>query len=269
MSFERQIGGVKTQNMIDTHAHVFSDKFDGQESAMLDRARAAGIERIYMPNIDIGSVDKMMAMAGEYPGFLWPMLGLHPCYVGEDYEEHLRGIEQALSQHEVIAIGETGLDFYWDTSFVKQQKESLSRHMDWAIHGSLPIVLHSRSAIDTTIEMMRTEGKGEISGVFHCFTGTIEQAFRIIDLGFKLGIGGIVTFKNAGLDQVVQKIPLDAMVLETDSPYLAPHPHRSKTNEPAFLPLVAEKIAELHEVSLTEVIERTTMNAQNLFRVKI
>ncbi len=255
--------------MIDTHAHVFSDKFEGQESEMLERARAAGIERIYMPNIDIGTVDKMMAMAREHPGFLLPMLGLHPCYVGEDYEEHLSGIEQALSRHDVVAIGETGLDFYWDTTFVNQQKESLSRHMEWAIDRSLPIVLHSRSAIDSTIDMMRTQGKGEIFGVFHCFTGTVEQAFQIIDLGFKLGIGGIVTFKNAGLDQVVQKIPLDAMVLETDSPYLAPHPHRSKTNEPAYLPLIAEKIAELHKLSVAEVEEQTTINAQNLFRVQI
>lgn len=250
--------------MIDTHAHVFSEKFDEDRDAMLDRARSAGVERIYMPNIDGNSVDDMLALAAEDPNFLRPMLGLHPCYVDESWVDHLANIEKVLGEVDIAAIGETGLDFYWDTTYAAEQKKSLERHVEWALSMHLPIVLHSRSAIDETIEMMAAGGP-DIRGIFHCFTGTVAQAEQIIDLGFKIGIGGIVTFKNSGLDKVVAEIPLEAIVLETDSPYLAPDPYRRKTNEPSYLPLIAKKISELHECSVAEVERVTNENALAVF----
>jgi TatD DNase family protein len=250
--------------MIDTHAHVFADQFDENRDAMLARARTAGVEAIYMPNINGDSIAAMMRLAAQDPGFLKPMLGLHPCYVGEDWSENINQIEDKLQASKVVGIGETGLDYYWDTTYAKQQKKSLERHVEWALEWDLPIILHSRSAIDDTIEVMQAAGPN-ISGIFHCFTGTYSQARRILDLGFKLGIGGIVTFKNAGLDKVVEKLPLEGLVLETDAPYLAPHPHRSKKNEPAYLGLIAEKIAAIHQIEVEEVVRMTTASAREVF----
>ena len=250
--------------MIDTHAHVFADQFDENRDAMLARARTAGVEAIYMPNINGDSIAAMMRLAAQDPGFLKPMLGLHPCYVGEDWSENINQVEDKLKASKVVGIGETGLDYYWDTTYVKQQKKSLERHVEWALEWDLPIILHSRSAIDDTIEVMQAAGP-KISGIFHCFTGTYSQARRILDLGFKLGIGGIVTFKNAGLDKVVEKLPLEGLVLETDAPYLAPHPHRSKKNEPAYLGLIAEKIAAIHQIEVEEVVRMTTASAREIF----
>lgn len=250
--------------MIDTHAHVFSEQFDEDRREMLDRARSKGVKKIYMPNINADSIDSMMRLAELEPSFLKPMLGLHPCYVGEDWADQVEMIEELLGAPGVVGVGETGLDYYWDTQYVKQQKLSLERHIEWALELDLPIILHSRSAIDDTTDMIAAAGP-EIRGIFHCFTGTRSQAERIIELGFKLGIGGIVTFKNAGLDQVVADLPLRSLVLETDAPYLAPHPHRSKTNEPAFLPLIAEKIAEVQGVATADVVAQTTRNAVEVF----
>ena len=250
--------------MIDTHAHVFSEQFDEDQRDMLNRARSKGVKKIYMPNINAESMDKMLSLAQLEPSFLKPMLGLHPCYVGEDWAEQVQRIKDRLGEDGIVGIGETGLDYYWDTQYVKQQKSSLEQHVEWALEYDLPIILHSRSAIDDTTDMMEAAGP-EIRGIFHCFTGTQAQAERIIDLGFKLGIGGIVTFKNAGLDQVVAHLPLESLVLETDAPYLAPHPHRSQTNEPSFLPLIAEKIAEVQGVTRTEVVAQTSQNARNVF----
>ncbi|NBB88345.1 MAG: YchF/TatD family DNA exonuclease [Bacteroidetes bacterium] len=250
--------------MIDTHAHVFSDKFGDGRDEMLNRARNAGVERIYMPNINGDSIDDMLALAAADPIFLRPMLGLHPCYVDESWAEHLAHIEEVLEEVNIAAIGETGLDFYWDTTYASEQKTSLKRHVEWALSKDLPIVLHSRSAIDETIEMM-VEAGPDIRGIFHCFTGTVAQAERIIDMGFKIGIGGIVTFTNSGLDKVVADIPLESIVLETDSPYLAPDPYRRKTNEPSYLPLIAKKISDIHNCTIEEVERVTNENARAVF----
>src|SRR6056297_702132 len=188
--------------MIDTHAHVFAKQFDDDRGEMLERARSAGVQKIYMPNINGDSIEPMMNLANRYPSFLKPMLGLHPCYVGEDWAEHMDRIEAQLKLSELAGIGETGLDYYWDTAHVKEQKTCLGRHVEWALELDLPIILHSRSAIDDTIEIIQAAGPA-IRGIFHCFTGTPKQAEAIVDLGFKIGVGGIVTFKNAGLDKVV------------------------------------------------------------------
>jgi len=253
--------------MIDTHAHVFSSQFDEDRPEMLQQAKEAGVERVYVPNIDAESIEPMLGLAREYPEYLKPMLGLHPCYVGEDWAKQVEKIGEYFENTKVVAVGETGLDYYWDTTYVKEQKQSLERHIDWALQLDLPIILHSRSAIDDTIDMMKAAGSA-IRGIFHCFTGSQDQAERIIDLGFKLGIGGIVTFKNAGLDKIVADLPLDALVLETDAPYLAPHPNRSKRNAPVYLPLIAEKIAEIQGVTLEEVVNLTNENARAIFGEK-
>lgn len=222
-----------------------------------------------LPNIDLSSIDRMFKLVDEHPGMCYPMVGLHPCYVKEDYQEQLAQHKAILETNlsRVIAVGEIGLDFYWDLTFRKQQEEAFLMQLEWAETHQLPISIHSRESTAELLGLLRSYGEGKVKGVFHCFSGNIDQANEAIRLGFMLGIGGVVTFKKSALADIVTALPMEHLILETDGPYLAPTPHRGKRNEPAYLRLVAEKIAELKSISLEDVAEITSANASRLFRI--
>ncbi len=251
--------------MIDTHSHIYSSKFSEDRSEMLNRAFQAGVERVYMPNIDMESIDGMMKLAGDYPDRCFPMMGLHPCSVQEDYRSVLDQMRPLFDKHQFVAVGEMGTDLYWDKSFFKQQQEAFRIQCEWALDLALPIVIHCRDSFWETVEMLKDFKNRGIRGVFHCFTGGKAEADAAIDLGFYLGVGGVATFKNGGLDKVLPEINLDQLLLETDAPYLAPVPHRGKRNEPAYTSLIAERLAAIKGVDRNLVIAETTKNAMNLF----
>ncbi|WP_377914649.1 TatD family hydrolase [Algoriphagus aquatilis] len=253
-------------NLIDTHAHIYSAKFDSDRDQVIEEIRAAGVSRIYMPNVDVETIDRMLDSESRYGNLCVPMMGLHPCDVKEDFERQLKVMEEWLNKREFAAVGEIGTDLYWDKTTFEIQKEALRIQVGWAIEKELPIVLHCRESIDQTIELIEKAHDGKLRGIFHCFTGTLDQANRIIQMGFLLGIGGVVTYKNGGLDQVIPYIGLENLVLETDAPYLAPVPHRGKRNTPAYLPEIAKRVGDLKETSLEKVAEVTTANALNLFK---
>jgi TatD DNase family protein len=251
--------------MIDSHAHIYLSKFKDDLDGVLDNAREAGITKIYMPNIDSKSIDGMLKMEKEYGDFCIPMMGIHPCYINENYKNELDVARSWLDKREFCAIGEIGIDLYWDKTHIDQQIEAFETQINWAKELKKPIIIHCRESMDLTIEIVRNHQDGNLKGIFHCFTGDIEQAKRVIDMNFLLGIGGVATFKNGGLDMVLPEVSLGNLVLETDSPYLAPVPHRGKRNEPSYLTLVAEKIAQLKECDQKAVASITTSNAIQLF----
>lgn len=251
----------------DSHAHIYLDEFKVDRSDMLYRCREKGVEKIYMPNIDHTSIDLMLELESKHPDTCIAMMGLHPCSVKKDFEKELYLVEQWLNKRKFAAIGEMGTDLYWDKTFWDQQKEAFEIQVGWAKKFDLPIVIHCRETIDETIAMVEKFQDGNLKGVFHCFTGSIEQANRITKLGFYLGLGGVSTFKNGGLDKVIPELDLDFVVLETDSPYLSPVPHRGKRNEPAYIPLIGEKVASFKEVALDELRRVTTHNATSLFKL--
>lgn len=251
--------------LVDTHTHLYVDQFVDDSDAVVRRAKHIGIRRMYLPNIDVHSIESMLALEEGNPQSCIAMMGLHPCSVGSDYQEQLRVIRQWLDRRPFAAIGEIGMDLYWDKTHEAEQKKAFLTQVEWALEFDYPIVIHSRETIDQLISLVREVDDANLRGIFHCFTGSVEQAEQIIDLGFYLGIGGVVTFKNSGLDQTVARLPLDRMVLETDSPYLAPVPHRGKRNESSYLLNVAEKIAEVQNINLKEVADQTTRNANILF----
>lgn len=254
------------KNLIDTHAHIYSTKFDSDRDQVIEEIRAAGISRIYMPNVDVETIDRMLECESRYGDLCIPMMGLHPCDVKEDFEQQLKVMEEWLNKRDFAAVGEIGTDLYWDKTTFDIQIEALKIQVGWAKEKGLPIVLHCRESIDQTIELIQKAHDGKLRGIFHCFTGNLEQANSIIEMGFLLGIGGVVTYKNGGLDQVIPYIGLDHLVLETDAPYLAPVPHRGKRNTPAYLPEIARKVGDLLEVSLEKVANVTSINALNLFK---
>ncbi|MFC5625919.1 TatD family hydrolase [Algoriphagus winogradskyi] len=253
-------------NYIETHAHIYSSKFDSDRDQVIQDIRDAGIERVYMPNVDVETIAAMLDCEEKYPGLCIPMMGLHPCDVKEDFHEQLVIMEDWLNKRQFAAVGEIGLDLYWDKTFFEQQKEALRIQINWAKERDLPIVLHCRDSMDETISIVKEEHDGKLKGVFHCFNGTLDQANQIIEMGFLLGIGGVATFKNGGLDKVIPEINIDNLVLETDAPYLAPVPYRGKRNSPAYLPIIAEKIGDYLQLSKEEVALKTKQNALNLFR---
>lgn len=250
---------------IDTHTHLYDEQFVAEETAIMQRAHTARVTKMYMPNCDSTTIDGMILLADKYPQYCLPMMGLHPCYVKDNYKDELAIINDWLGKRRFAAVGEIGLDYYWDKTYVAQQKEAFEMQIDWAMQQNIPIVIHSRESTQDCIDIVRSKQNGNLNGIFHCFSGSLEQAKQIIDLGFYLGIGGVVTFKKAGLAEIIQQLPLDNIVLETDAPYLAPTPYRGKRNESAYLPLIAEKIAELKQVSIEEVARITTGNAENIF----
>lgn len=252
---------------IDTHSHVYSDEFNADQEQMISRAVDASVNRILMPAIDLSTHEAMFAAEQKFNGVCEAMIGLHPCSVKEDFRNELDVIQAHLESRRFIGVGETGLDFYWDLTYKENQYVAFREQISWAIHYQVPVVIHSRNSTDECIAVVREMQQGSLQGVFHCFSGTVTQAREITDLGFYLGIGGVLTFKNSGLDKVVQELDTDRIVLETDAPYLAPVPFRGKRNEPAHIVHVAQKLADLKQCSLAEIAAITTANAERLFGI--
>lgn len=254
--------------LTDTHTHLYSEQFKDDIDEVVQKAIKLGISRFFLPNIDSGYTNALLALAKKYPDNMFPMMGLHPCSVKADYQQELEHVEKMLSAHQVVAIGEIGIDLYWDKTFLKEQQAAFRYQIRLAKANNLPFVIHCRDAFDEIFEILDEENDENMRGIFHCFTGNLEQAQKIINYGgFKLGIGGVVTFKNAGLDKVVEQLDLAHLVLETDAPYLAPVPYRGKRNESAYLTEIATKIASLKQVSLEEVASITTKNSIEVFGV--
>nr|WP_299417483.1 TatD family hydrolase [uncultured Emticicia sp.] len=261
--------------MIETHAHIYDEQFEQDRDAMLERAFSAGVKQIWMPNCDHETIDGMLALEKQYPEVCHAMMGVHPCYVKENFEQELNVVEQWLERRKFILIGEIGLDFYWDLTFVAQQEEVFLRQLTLAKKYNLPICIHSRNsknnehnAILRCIELIKQFGWTDLRGIFHCFSGNLEEAQKIIEINFLLGIGGVATFKNGGMDTILPYIDLKHIVLETDSPYLAPVPHRGKRNEVVYIELVARRIAEIKAINFNEVVQQTTQNALSLVSLK-
>jgi len=251
--------------LIDTHSHIYLPEFDNDRALMLERAGGEGISKILMPAIDSSTHEAMLRLEKDNSATCLSMMGLHPCSVKENPENELKIAREHLEKRSFIAIGETGLDFYWDKTFVEQQYRAFHEQIEWALHYDIPVVIHSRDSIDECIKVVEEHQQGKLKGVFHCFSGNPEQAGKIIGLGFYMGIGGVLTFKNSGLDTVMGKLNLDHVVLETDAPYLAPAPFRGKRNEPAYLKYVVEKLATIKDLSREEIVSITTGNAEKLF----
>lgn len=252
-------------NWIDSHAHIYSSEFDKDRNEAIARAKEAGVTRILMPAVDSSTHEGMLRLENEFPDTCISMMGLHPCSVAGNVEEELWLAENYLSERKFVAVGEIGLDFYWDVTFKDQQYSAFHRQVEWALHYDIPISIHSRNATDECIEVVRQHQQGKLGGVFHCFSGDLEQARKIIDLGFYLGIGGVLTFKNSGLDKILQEVDLSHIILETDAPYLAPTPFRGKRNECSYIPLIAQKLADIKEMPIERVAEITTANTEKLF----
>lgn len=251
--------------LIDTHAHLFSEDFKDDREDMIRRAQEAGIKKMVMPNVDHETIDAMFDVEARYPGLCYATMGLHPCSVKKDFQRELYIVEDWLSKRKFSAVGEMGTDLYWDKTFWEEQKEAFRIQAAWSKHYSLPLIIHCRETIDETIALVEELQDGKLTGVFHCFTGNVVQAEKIIKLNFFVGIGGVSTFKKGGLDTVLPDVPISNIVLETDSPYLAPVPHRGKRNEPAYIPLIASRIAEIKKISVGEVHRETCANALRLF----
>ncbi len=252
-------------NLIDTHAHIYAEQFDEDRAEVIARARDVGVGAICMPNIDRDSVPSMYQMEEDYPELCHAMMGLHPCSVKEDYEEQLDWMEIELDRRDFIAVGEIGLDYYWDKSFVPQQKKAFDRQISWALECNLPIVIHSRDSISDAIDMVAARQNGDLSGVFHCFGETRTELDRIKDLGFFVGLGGVLTYKKVKLREELKRDDLPYIVLETDCPYLAPVPKRGKRNECSFVSYVHQHLAEAMNLSESEIAAITTKNAYKLF----
>ncbi len=254
-------------SLIDTHCHIYAERFDTDLSEVLQRARDVGIEKILMPNIDSSSIESMLKLEEEYLGYCIPMMGLHPCSVGADLEKEMEIVREWFDRRDFIAVGELGLDLYWDQSTLQDQIKALEEQFEIAIEKGIPAVIHCREAFDELMPVLKRYQPKGLRAVLHCFTGTYEYARECIDMGFYLGIGGVVTFKNGGVKELVEQLGLTNMVLETDSPYLAPVPHRGKRNEPSYVNLVALKISDILELTLEEVMVQTGKNAESLFNL--
>lgn len=257
--------------LIDTHCHLYNKEFDKDRDDMVQRAEKEGVESFYLPMVDSHSRVALLDLEARYPGVCFGMTGLHPTSVKEDYTAELRIVENDLAQRSWAAVGEIGLDFYWDRTFESQQYEAFDIQIEWAVRYDLPIVIHSRDSMKETIGVVRKHQSsvrqqgGKLRGVFHCFGGSLDDALAIVELGFYLGIGGVLTYKTSTLPAVLKEVPLSNLVLETDAPYLSPVPFRGKRNEPAYLRYVVERLALAKDISAEEVAIATTANAQKLF----
>ncbi len=252
---------------IDTHSHLYLPEFDKNRDEVINRAIRKGISKICLPNIDTRSIKPMMDLVNKYPDFCFPMIGLHPTSVRKNYRDVLKKVQEHLLKENFIAIGEIGIDLYWDKTYIKEQKKAFREQITLAIDNHLPVVIHIRESFDEVFQILDDFKPDYPKGIFHSFTGNLYQANRAIAMGFKLGIGGIVTFKNSGLDKVVKDIDPKHIVLETDSPYLAPVPKRGKRNESSYLVFTAQKIAELHNITIEKIAEITTQTATKLFKL--
>ena len=254
--------------MIDTHCHLYSKEFLNDLEGIMERALQKGVQRFYLPAIDSESTEAMLKVENDYPERCFAMMGLHPCSVNNDYMQELQQVEAWLSKRSFAAVGEIGLDFYWDKTFILEQYIVFRKQCALALQYDLPVVIHSRNATQETISIIREFSGSGLKGIFHCFSGTLDEAREIIDEGFYLGIGGVITYKNSGLAEIITHIDLKHIVLETDAPYLAPVPFRGKRNESSYLELIALKIAECKKITLEEVVAITTDNAMHVFRGK-
>jgi TatD DNase family protein len=254
-------------NIIDTHTHLYLKQFNEDIDLVINRSKEIGVNKFIFPAIDSSHFDSMHSLKIKYPKEIYLMSGLHPTDVKENYKDELDFVVNTLKTKNYVAIGEIGIDLYWDKSFLKQQKEAFKFQIRLAIKHDLPIVIHCRKAFNEIFEILDKENCDKLRGVFHCFTGTLEEAHRAIDLGFVLGIGGVVTFKNGGIDKFLHKIELKNIVLETDSPYLAPVPFRGKRNESSYIIYVLEKLSEIYGISKEKIAEITSKNAEKVFRL--
>ena len=258
---------ICTMILTDTHTHLYYETDPEKLSDLMQRSLENKVYRLFLPNVDSESIPLVFGLSERYPDHCFPMLGLHPCDVKANYKEELDSISKEIAQRKVYAIGEIGIDLHWDKSTLSIQQEAFRTQIDWAKNSDLPIVIHCREAFDEIFEILNELKDDKLRGIFHCFSGTLEQAHKVIGLGFYLGIGGVLTYKNSGLDKVIQDVSLEHLVLETDSPYLTPVPFRGKPNESSYLVYIAQKLADLKQVSLEEIAEVTTRNSRMVFGV--
>lgn len=254
--------------MIDTHSHIYLPDFDKDRKEVLDRAASEGIKAICMPAIDFNSIKQMEVLHHKDISF-YRMAGIHPCDIEELSEDFELQLYEFCNRRDIVGVGETGLDYYWNTDFVEAQKKSLKSHCRVAKSVNKPVILHNRESTMDLLDLIETEQNGNLTGIWHCFNGTVEEGKRAIDLGLLLGIGGVVTFKNGGVDKTVAELPLDRMVLETDAPYLSPTPKRGRRNEPSFMKYTAVKLAEIFEINLEQLVQITSKTASSLFSIEI
>jgi len=253
--------------LTDTHAHLYTSQFNGDRDAMLQRALESGVSRMFLPNIDMESIAGMMALSKKYPDNCFPMMGLHPCDVkAENYETVLNAMEKWLDSYDFCAVGEIGIDLYWDKTTLDIQLKAFEIQCRWAYERNLPIVIHTRESMDLCIQTLKKMNMKGLRGVFHCFTGSLDQSREIIKLGFMLGIGGVVTYKNTNLRETLSQIDLKHIVLETDAPYLTPVPHRGKRNESSYITYIAQTLSEVYACSIADIAETTTRNSLELFK---
>jgi len=264
----QQLIRIITMEYIDTHAHLYEEDFLQDQAQVMDRLVQAGVSKVLMPNLDVRTIEPMLELEARYPAICRAMIGIHPCHIQKDFRQQLYQMETWLSKHRFIAMGEIGMDLYRDTHYQAQQEEALEIQVSWAKQYKLPVALHIRQAFPETLRLLKKHQDGTLQGVVHCFSGTLAEAQQIIELGLYLGIGGIVTFKNAGLAALLAEIDLQHLVLETDSPYLAPVPYRGKRNEPAYLPYIAAAIADIQQVAVEQVGAVTTANAKHIFGIE-
>lgn len=256
---------MRNMELIDTHCHLYLEEFRSDLPELMLRADGEGVTKIYLPGLDSQHAQSVVELEALYPGRCFAMAGLHPCYVKENYVAELQAVEESLAARSFAAVGEIGLDYYWDRNFDEYQQIAFVRQIGMAKEHGLPVVIHSRSSMDECIRIVEQEGGNSLTGIFHCFSGTLQQADQIIDCGMLLGIGGVVTYKNAGLAEVVAELPLEHLVLETDAPYLTPVPFRGKRNESSYLTYIAARIATLKNIPVEEVARITTENANRVF----
>lgn len=255
-------------NLIDTHTHLFAEQFDEDRHAVVQEALNSGVSKMLLPNIDLDSIEAMHQLERDFPENCFAMMGLHPCSVSEKWEQELAIIKKHLFSRKYCAVGEIGMDLYWDKTTLPYQQKAFAQQIEWSKELKIPVAIHVRDAFEETFEIVDRLNDDNLTGVFHCFTGNSEQAQHIIDYGgFKLGMGGVLTFKNSGVDKVIADIDIEHLILETDSPYLAPHPNRGKRNETSYITYVASKLAEVKGISIEEVAVITTKNAEELFKV--
>lgn len=253
-------------SLIDTHAHIYLPEFEKDIEKIQKESLNAGVERIYLPNIDEESILPMLNLNQRWPDQFFPMMGLHPCSVTKDFEAVLDRMKPYFSSHKMVGVGETGIDLYWDKTFLEEQKKSLEIQIGWAKEFNLPLILHVRDSFNEIFEVIDKHNDSRLRGIFHCFTGNVEQAKHILNYGgFHLGIGGVVTYKNSDLPEVLKSVPIEKIVLETDSPYLPPVPFRGKRNESSYIIYVAKKLAEIYETNVREISRITTENAIRIF----
>ena len=253
--------------LIDTHTHLFLPEFDTDRDQVISNAVENGVEKIFLPNVDQSTISGLEKMVKKYPDFCFPLMGLHPTSVNENFMDEIKEVENFIQNNKVYGIGEIGIDLYWDKTYKNEQEEAFRYQIDLAKRNNLPIVIHARDSFDEIFNVMNDVMDENLSGIFHAFTGNKKQAKQIVEWGFCVGIGGIVTFKNSGLDKIVNTIDINHIVLETDSPYLAPVPKRGKRNESAYIKFIAEKIAEIKDIPVVDVAEITTRNAEKVFKV--